>query len=94
MAGMNGPIAVLIIARKENMMGTPVAEPDLSRSALLIVAMQNDFVHPEGHFGYCAQPAPEAGINLQFLMSTICQINRLSTAFRKTDVQWCISHTW
>jgi isochorismate hydrolase len=27
--------------------------PDINRSALVIVDMQNDFVHSEGNFGRC-----------------------------------------
>ncbi len=65
---------------------TDVPAPDLSRSALIIVDMQNDFVHLDGYFGYRAREAPEAGIDLRFLMSTIPRITRLATAFRGTGL--------
>ncbi|MBV8457322.1 MAG: cysteine hydrolase [Acetobacteraceae bacterium] len=77
---MNGLIAV----SENRQEGATIAKPDLGRSALLIIDMQNDFVHPKGHFGYCAQRAPDAGIDLPFLRNTIPQIKRLAAAFRKT----------
>ena len=45
--------------------------PEIDKSALLIVDMQNDFVHPEGGFAHIAREAPEAGIGMPFLMGTI-----------------------
>jgi len=42
--------------------------PEIHKSALLIVDMQNDFVHPEGGFAQMAREAPEAGIDMPFLM--------------------------
>jgi ureidoacrylate peracid hydrolase len=57
--------------------------PEIGKSALIIVDMQNDFVHPEGSFGSHAREAPEAGIDMPFLMGTIPQVRRLADAFRK-----------
>ena len=57
--------------------------PEIGKSALIIVDMQNDFVHPEGDFAHSAREAPEAGIDMPFLRGTIPQVTRLATAFRK-----------
>jgi ureidoacrylate peracid hydrolase len=56
--------------------------PDIDKSALIIVDMQNDFVHPEGCFAHAAREAPEAGIDMPFLMGTIPHIKRLADVFR------------
>lgn len=56
--------------------------PDIARSALIIVDMQNDFIHPEGGFAHLARENPEAKIDMPFLMSTIPQVKRLIDAFR------------
>jgi ureidoacrylate peracid hydrolase len=58
-------------------------EADIARSALIIVDMQNDFVHPEGGFAYRARENPEDKIDLPFLMGTIPRVRRLADAFRK-----------
>jgi ureidoacrylate peracid hydrolase len=57
--------------------------PEIGKSALIIVDMQNDFLHPEGSFGTRAREAPEAGIDMPFLLGTIPQVKRLAEAFRK-----------
>jgi nicotinamidase-related amidase len=57
--------------------------PEIDKSALIIVDMQNDFVHPEGRFAVRVREMPEAGIDMQFLMGTIPQVRRLADAFRK-----------
>jgi ureidoacrylate peracid hydrolase len=57
--------------------------PDISKSALIIVDMQNDFVHPEGGFAHLAREMPEAKIDMQSLMATIPQVKRLADAFRR-----------
>src|SRR5438445_4145831 len=57
--------------------------PEIGRSALIIVDMQNDFVHPEGSFAAWARKTPEAGIDMPFLMGAIPQVKRLADAFRK-----------
>jgi ureidoacrylate peracid hydrolase len=56
--------------------------PEIDRSALLIVDMQNDFVHPEGGFARIAREVPEAGIDMPFLMGTIPYVQQLANAFR------------
>jgi|SRR5271163_236056 len=57
--------------------------PEIDKLALIIVDMQNDFVHPEGGFALRAREMPEAGIDMGFLMGTIPQVKRLADAFRK-----------
>ena len=56
--------------------------PEIDKSALIIVDMQNDFVHPEGGFAHIAREAPETEIDLPFLMGTIPYVQRLADAFR------------
>jgi ureidoacrylate peracid hydrolase len=58
--------------------------PDIAKSALVIVDMQNDFVHPEGGFAMNAREHPAARIDMPFLMGTIPQVKRLADAFRKS----------
>src|SRR5439155_15079257 len=60
----------------------PMRGPEINTSALIIVDMQNDFVHPEGGFAHLAREAPEAGIDMPFLMGTIPHVKRLADAFR------------
>jgi ureidoacrylate peracid hydrolase len=57
--------------------------PDINQSALLIVDMQNDFVHSDGGFAHRARENPDAKIALPFLMGTIPQVKGLADAFRK-----------
>ena len=57
--------------------------PDIDRSALIIVDMQNDFVHPEGGFAHRARENPEAKIDLPFLMGTVPYAKRLADSFRR-----------
>ncbi len=56
--------------------------PKIEESALVIVDMQNDFLHPEGVFGQIARAMPEAGIDMPFLTGTIAHVKRLADAFR------------
>ena len=63
-------------------MQTGTSGADISRSALLIVDMQNDFLHPDGSFGHLAREHPEANIDLPFLVGTIARVKRLIEAFR------------
>jgi nicotinamidase-related amidase len=56
--------------------------PDINRSALVIVDMQNDFVHSEGNFGQRARERPERGTDMPSIMGTIPQVKRLADAFR------------
>ncbi|HKT18410.1 MAG TPA: isochorismatase family cysteine hydrolase [Stellaceae bacterium] len=57
--------------------------PEIARSALIIVDMQNDFVHPEGGFAYRARENPEAKIDMPFLMGTVPFAKRLAESFRR-----------
>ena len=50
--------------------------PDISKSALIIVDMQNDFVHPDGALGHRARENPERKIDMPFLMGTIPNVSR------------------
>lgn len=63
------------------MLATPMG-PDIARSALLVVDMQNDFLHPDGGFAHRARENPESRIDLPFLMGTIPQAKCLLGAFR------------
>lgn len=56
---------------------------DISKSALIIVDMQNDFVHPDGEFGRMAEQHPERNIDHAFLSSPTPRIKKLADAFRK-----------
>lgn len=71
------------IADRELQMASATMGPEIDKSALIIVDMQNDFVHPEGGFALRAREMPEAGIDMPFLMGTIPQVKRLADAFRK-----------
>ena len=55
---------------------------DISKSALVIVDMQNDFLHPDGNFSHIAREHPEANIDMPFLIGTIPNVKRLLDAFR------------
>lgn len=57
--------------------------PEIEKSALIIVDMQNDFVHPEGGFAHRARENPEAKIDLPFLMGTVPYVKQLADAFRR-----------
>ena len=57
--------------------------PDIRNSALIIVDMQNDFVHPDGDFATVAKLKPEKKIDHAFLASTVPQVKRLAAEFRK-----------
>ena len=50
--------------------------PDITRSALIIVDMQNDFLHPDGSFGRRATKHPEFNIDMPFLVGTIPHVKR------------------
>ena len=64
-------------------MAVATVGPEIAESALIIVDMQNDFLHPEGSFGLRARESPEEGIDMPFLVGTIPQVKRLADAFRK-----------
>jgi ureidoacrylate peracid hydrolase len=63
-------------------MATAQIGPEIDRSALIIVDMQNDFVHDHGAIAQRARENPEAGIDMPFLQGTIPQVMRLADAFR------------
>jgi nicotinamidase-related amidase len=56
--------------------------PEIGKSALVIVDMQNDFVHGSGDFAHIARESPEVKIDMPFLMGTIPNVKRLADAFR------------
>ncbi len=56
--------------------------PETSSAALIIVDMQNDFVHPDGALGHRSRENPERPIDMPFLMGTIPNVKRLAEAFR------------
>src|SRR5213080_788924 len=55
---------------------------EIDRCALLIVDMQNDFLHRDGSFAHLAREHPEAKIDMPFLIGTIPNVTRLADAFR------------
>ncbi|MGH7091132.1 MAG: cysteine hydrolase family protein [Stellaceae bacterium] len=59
-----------------------VTGPEIGHSALVIVDMQNDFVHGDGSFAHAARENPAARIDMPFLMGTIPQAVRLADGFR------------
>jgi nicotinamidase-related amidase len=63
-------------------MDTAQMGPEISSSALIVVDIQNDFLHPDGSFAQIALERPEAMIDMPFLAGTIPHVKRLATAFR------------
>ncbi len=57
--------------------------PEIDKSALIVVDMQNDFVHPDGGFAHRARENPEAKIDFPFIAGTVPQVAQLIAAFRK-----------
>ena len=57
-------------------------EPEIDRSALIVVDMQNDFVHREGDLAQRARDVPSP-TDMAFLMGAIPHVARLAEAFRK-----------
>ena len=55
---------------------------EIDRSALIIVDMQNDFLHRDGSFGRISRQHPEFNIDMPFLAGTIPNVRRLADAFR------------
>ena len=56
---------------------------DIAASALIIVDMQNDFVHADGVFAKMAKRNTEAHIDHDFLSSPISNIKKLAAGFRE-----------
>jgi nicotinamidase-related amidase len=64
----------------------PTAQgPDISRSALIIVDMQNDFVHSEGGLAQRARENQGAQLDVPFLTATIPNVRRLADSFRNAN---------
>ena len=63
-------------------MKTASISPDINKSALIIIDMQNDFLHREGNFSHIAREHPEFEIDIPFLIGTIPSVKRLAEAFR------------
>jgi ureidoacrylate peracid hydrolase len=55
--------------------------PEIDKSALIVVDMQNDFVHPDGAFAQRARENPDK-IDMKFLSGTIPNVKTLIEAFR------------
>jgi ureidoacrylate peracid hydrolase len=55
--------------------------PDIAASALVVVDMQNDFVHPDGVFGQLAREHPDR-FDFPFLSGTVPFAKTLVAAFR------------
>jgi nicotinamidase-related amidase len=66
-------------------------ELDVSCAALIIVDMQNDFLHPDGAFGQRARRLPERLAGMSLLAATIPTVKRLLDGFR--DAGRPIVHT-
>jgi ureidoacrylate peracid hydrolase len=60
-------------------------QAEIDRSALIIVDMQNDFLHQDGSFGHIALDHPEFNIDMPFLTGTIPNVKRLADAFRAVE---------
>ena len=65
-------------------MGAVALEPDIANTALIIVDMQNDFLHPDGAFGQRARRQPERLAGMSLLAATIPMVKRLLDGFRNT----------
>jgi ureidoacrylate peracid hydrolase len=55
--------------------------PEIDKAALIVVDMQNDFVHPDGAFAQRARENPDK-IDMKFLSGTIPHVKTLIEAFR------------
>jgi ureidoacrylate peracid hydrolase len=67
---------------REALMKTANNGPDIGNSALIIVDMQNDFLHRDGNFSHIAREHPEFSIDMPFLIGTVPNVKRLADAFR------------
>ena len=63
-------------------MGEGSRDPDIANAALIIVDMQNDFLHPDGRFGQLARQRPERRAGMSLLTETIPMVKRLLDGFR------------
>ena len=62
---------------------TQLSDFDAQRSALLIVDMQNDYLHQDGGFQRFALSHPHFGWDMDGLRATVAPIAKLSDAFRR-----------
>jgi nicotinamidase-related amidase len=67
--------------------------PDINKSALIIVDMQNDFLHREGNFSHIAREHPEANIDMPFLIGTIPNVKDWLMRSEQREGQSCILRT-
>jgi nicotinamidase-related amidase len=70
------------MGQREAHVETQKTGQDIDRSALIVVDMQNDFIHPDGGFAHRARENPQRGFDMPFLMGTIPYVKRLAEAFR------------
>jgi hypothetical protein len=75
-------------------MEIPMRGPEIDKSALIIVDMQNDFVHPEGGVAHIAREAPEREIDLPFLMGLSPMCSGSPTPSALWNGRSSISPTW
>ena len=59
--------------------------PEIKKSALIVVDMQNDFVHADGSLACKAREVPEAEIDMPFLMATISSIPSYSLRHKRIE---------
>jgi nicotinamidase-related amidase len=55
---------------------------NISKSALIIIDMQNDFVSDDGYFGRVAKMYPQLDLDREFILSTVPKVKRLAEEFR------------
>ena len=67
--------------------------PEIDNSALIIVDMQNDFLHRDGNFSHIAREHPEANIDMPFLIGTIPMSKDWLMRSGQPEGRLCISLT-
>ena len=65
---------------------------NIARSALIIVDMQNDFLHSDGSFAHIAQEHPEAGIDMPFLVGTDPLCETINGCLPSCGATSCLRH--
>ena len=58
---------------------------EIDKSALVIIDMQNDFVHSDGRLAHRARENPDAKIDMPFLMGTIAHVKRMPRSLLACD---------
>jgi hypothetical protein len=66
---------------------------DISKSALIIVDMQNDFLHRYGNFSHIAREHPEANIDMPFLTGTMPKSKDWLMRSEQRESRSCILRT-